>query len=83
MNQTNPTNNDTNCHCDNAKPIITNTPKYGTHTWSNQQFYGNIAIRSTDNCNNIYGQLSPWNRNINASAGNEWDINKGRVKGTK
>ena len=79
MNRSNP-----NCHCDNAKPILNTEPKYGEHTWSNQQFYGNNAVRSTDACNNIYGNLSPWNRTIDVSSvGNEWNINKGRVKGTK
>ena len=74
-------NKNQNCHCDNAKPILSPKHKYATHSWSNQQFFGNIAVRSNDKCNNVYGNLTEWNR-FHEESGNDqnWHINDGRIK---
>ena len=56
--------------------------------WSNYRSYGNLVIGSSDNSNNIYNKINPWNRieklncpyNTNVDVNMAWNMNNVKVK---
>jgi len=88
-------NNTISTHCMPYKPIQSliqssdiDFPSSNSKKWSNYRSYGNLVIGSSDNSNNIYGKINPWNRieklncpyNTNVDVNMAWNMNNVKVK---